>query len=94
MLELGLGASLRPGPRPNHGAREGIANERSADSRLGDRILRGVVPAAEAQACVYELNDCTDIPSLSESEWYGCCTKSCHQRKCTLEYHGTILGCR
>jgi hypothetical protein len=65
----------------------------NAFARLGDRILRGVLPAAEAQACVYELNGCTNIHTLSESEWYGCCTNSCQQRKCTLEYYGTILGC-
>jgi hypothetical protein len=65
----------------------------NAFARLGDRILRGVLLAAEAQACTLELNKCTKIHTLSESEWYGCCANSCKQRKCTLEYFRTILGC-
>jgi hypothetical protein len=45
----------------------------NAFARLCDRILRGVLPAAEAQACVCEPNDCTYVHSLSEGEWYGVC---------------------
>jgi hypothetical protein len=64
----------------------------NALARLGDRILRGVLPAAERQACVYELDDRTNIHSLSKSEWYGSCTNSCHQRKCTIELLRNHLG--
>jgi hypothetical protein len=65
----------------------------NAFARLGDRILRGVLPSAEVQACSPELRNCTNIHSLGAGEWYACCTNSCGGRQCTLDYHGTVLGC-
>lgn len=65
----------------------------NAFARLGDRILRGVLPEAEAHACSPKLNNCTNIHSLGNGEWYGCCTNSCGGRQCTLDYFGTALSC-
>jgi hypothetical protein len=65
----------------------------NALARLGDRILGGVLPATEAQACTLELKNCSNIHYLSSGEWYGCCTNSCGGRQCTLDYNGTVLGC-
>jgi hypothetical protein len=64
----------------------------NALARLGDRLLRGVLPEAEAQACTLTLSGCTNVHTLSAGEWYGCCNSSCGKR-CTLDYYGTVLGC-
>jgi hypothetical protein len=65
----------------------------NALERLGNRVLRGVLPTMEAQACAYEANNCTNIKYISESEWEGDCLNSCGKRVCTVDYYGTLLGC-
>jgi hypothetical protein len=65
----------------------------TAFARLGDRVLRGVLPSAEAQACALTTNACTNIHALSSGEWYGCCKNSCGKKQCTVDYYGTLLGC-
>jgi hypothetical protein len=65
----------------------------NAFARLGDRILRGVLPAAEAQACSPEWKSCGTIHVIGSGETYACCTNSCGKKQCTLDYYGTILSC-
>jgi hypothetical protein len=55
----------------------------NAFARLGDRMLRGVLPTTEAQA------SCR-TKSLGPSEYAICCT---NPDSCTLYYFGTELGC-
>jgi hypothetical protein len=64
----------------------------NALARLGDRLLRGVLPEAEAQACAYTGNGCRDRTVLS-SGWYACCTNTCGHSVCTLDDYGTLMGC-
>jgi hypothetical protein len=56
----------------------------NAFARLGDRMLRGVLPTMEAQA------SCT-TKNLGPSEYAVCCAPP--EESCTLHYYGTILGC-
>ena len=62
-------------------------------ARLGDRLLRGVLPAAEAQACTVEWKACGAYHYIGTSEYWACCTNSCGKKQCTLNYYGTTLGC-
>ena len=55
----------------------------NAFARLGDRMLRGVLPTMEARA------SCT-TKYFSQSEYAVCCTDP---TSCELHYYGTILGC-
>jgi hypothetical protein len=66
----------------------------NAFARLGDRILRGVLPAAEAQACSPEWRGCGPSHVIGSGETWACCTDSCGRKnQCTLNYYGTILSC-
>lgn len=67
----------------------------NALERLGNRVLRGVLPKTEAQAqtCYYEANNCNNVTYYSSGEWEGDCLNSCGKRVCTVDYYGTLLGC-
>jgi len=58
----------------------------NAFARLGDRMLRGVLPATEAQA------SCS-TKYIGPSEYAVCCPTTGNNGTCTLHYFGTILGC-
>ncbi len=65
----------------------------NALGRLGDRVLRGVLPTTEAQACAYEFNNCQNVTWYSSYEAEGNCLNSCGQRVCTVYYWGDLFGC-
>jgi hypothetical protein len=65
----------------------------NALARLGDRILRGVLPEAEAQACSLTTNGCGTWHVLGNGEQWACCNNTCGKKQCTLDYYGTLLGC-
>jgi hypothetical protein len=55
----------------------------NALARLGDRMLRGVLPTTEAQASC-------QTKGIGPSEYAICCTDP---KSCTLYYYGTELTC-
>jgi len=59
----------------------------NAFARLGDRMLRGVLPTMEARA------GCKNV-YFSQSEYAHCCTPANgNPGTCELYYYGTELGC-
>lgn len=60
----------------------------NAFARLGDRMLRGVLPATEAQAA---RTGCWDV-DFGQSEYARCCSVN-GDNTCQLYYYGTELGC-
>ena len=65
----------------------------NAFGRLGDRVLRGVLPRTEAQACLYQWSGCTNVTWYSSDYGEGNCINTCGKRVCTVFYHGDLFGC-
>jgi hypothetical protein len=65
----------------------------NALARPGDRMLRGVLPAAGAQACSYAWTSCYDVTCSSGAECWGCRKNTCGQYTCALDYDGDLFGC-